>query len=201
MVDTREQLPYSESEPGPFGRLEHTPFVRAKLDSGDYSILGYEHEVAIERKRPSELFSCFTTERARFRREFERLAGYRFAAVVIEGHIEDVSIRYNTWQADGESQIGKVSPSLVINSLISWSIRFGVHIIFAGTRELAQTYTYRALEKFASMLERESDLAASAASSAADLRSLGASLAPGAGTAGTTGEGSTPAADADPPPW
>lgn len=130
VVDTREQKPY-EFE---------TPFVRATLPSGDYSIRGLETRVAIERKRPTELFHCFGADRDRFRREYERLSSYDYAAVVVEGDIESCAT-----QRDPRSV---VSPAVVINSLIAWEMRYGVRFHFAGDRLLAQTLTYRILQKF-----------------------------------------------------
>jgi DNA excision repair protein ERCC-4 len=130
IIDTREQMPYAFP----------CATVRATLTSGDYSLQGYETRVAVERKRPVELFTCFTTERDRFRREFERLAAYDYAAVVIEGDLTSCAVL--------PSRYSRVSPSTVINSLISWSIRYGVAIWFAQNRELAQTLTFRILQKF-----------------------------------------------------
>lgn len=130
VIDTREQIPYSFP----------CPTVRAALPSGDYSIPGYEHLVAVERKRPEELFTCFGAERARFRREYERLQKYRRAVVVIEGTFEECAIF--------PFARSEVRPAVVINSLMSWHIRFGVAHVFAGTRTNAEAYTYRYLEHF-----------------------------------------------------
>lgn len=131
VVDTREQTPYLDWP---------TPWVRATLPSGDYSVRGFETRIAIERKRPTELFSCFGAQRDRFRREYERLSSYEYAAVVIEGTLEDCATR-----PDPHSQ---VNPHVIINSLISWEQDYKVRFHFAGNRLHAQTLTYRILQKF-----------------------------------------------------
>jgi len=130
VIDTREQLPYQFP----------CTTVRAKLDSGDYSLLGYETRVAVERKRPVELFQCFTTDRARFEREYQRLASYERAVLVVEGDIEDCATRKNRWS--------NVNPKVVIKSLISWYAKYGVAPIFASTREMAEAFTFYVLEKY-----------------------------------------------------
>lgn len=133
VVDQREKLPFTFAE-------VDVEVVTAKLESGDYSILGMEHLVVVERKRPVELFSNFTRDRDRFKREYERLSEFEYAAVVIEGDLPSCAIR--------GSEHSRVSPSLIINSLISWSIRYNVHTWFATSRILAETLTFRILEKF-----------------------------------------------------
>jgi DNA excision repair protein ERCC-4 len=131
VVDTREQKPYTF--------WDQVPTVRAALRSGDYSVQGHEDRVAVERKRPVELFSCFAAERARFKREFERLSAYAYAAVVIEGDLADVI---------APDRRSTVSPKTVINSLISWSVRYRVNIWFACDREHGEAVTLRILQKF-----------------------------------------------------
>jgi len=132
VVDTREQTPFDLE---PFG-VEH---VRRTLKTGDYSAVGMEHRVTVERKRVGELFGCFARERERFRREFERMASFEYAAVVIEGSLADVL------RGDPRSE---VRPATVINSLHSWSVRYGVHVWYAGDRECAAATCVRLLESF-----------------------------------------------------
>ena len=129
VIDTREQKPYSFP----------CNMVKAGLETGDYSLLGHETRIAVERKRPEEMFLCVGKERKRFERELERFVGFEYAAIVIEGNLGDM-IR--------PSAFSTVSPKTVINSLVSWSVRFNVHVYFCGTRNLARTLTYRLLQKF-----------------------------------------------------
>lgn len=128
VIDTREQRPY-----------RFAGAVRATLPSGDYSLAGLETRVAVERKRIDELFVCVGKERERFERELVRLAEYDYAAIVIEGRFS---------AALEPSPFSRVSPKAVVNSIVSWSVRFGVHIFFADSRPLARALTYRILEKF-----------------------------------------------------
>ena len=126
-VDQREKMPF-----------EFTPSERVFLPTGDYSIIGLTDRIAIERKCPEELFKCAGPFRARFERELRRLATFEYAAIVIEGPLR--SLLASRWS--------RVRPRSVINSLIAWSIRYGVHVWFADNRELARALTYRILQKF-----------------------------------------------------
>ncbi len=129
LIDSREKRPYSF--PGA---------VTQGLPAGDYSLVGLEDSVAVERKCIDELFACTGAGRARFERELDRLSRYEYAAIVIEARLSDIL---------QPSRFSQVSPQAVVGSLISWSVRFGVYVFFAGDRALAQELTYRILASFA----------------------------------------------------
>jgi ERCC4-type nuclease len=127
-VDTREKRPYR------FAISE----IRS-LKTGDYSIVGMEDRVAVERKRLEELFDITGRDRERFERELERMAALDFAAIVIEADLPRVL------RGAGFSH---VSPKAVIGSLVSWCIRYRAHVFFAGDRRHANALTARLLEKY-----------------------------------------------------
>ena len=64
IVDTREQRPLD---------LSPLQVVRGTLATGDYSVVGLESVVAVERKSLDDLLGCIGTDRARFDREVQRL--------------------------------------------------------------------------------------------------------------------------------
>jgi len=128
IIDTREQAPYII--PGS---------ITATLKTGDYSILGLETEIAIERKSLPDLLGSITTGRERFEREFARMSDYRFRAMVIEAGLAHIlSGQY----------ISQVAVESVIGTLAAWSFRYGVHIFFAGCRGAAQQLTWALLKKY-----------------------------------------------------
>ena len=69
-VDTREQKPY---------RFPHSEVKT--LATGDYSIVGLEDQVAIERKSKEDAYSSLGQGRDRFERELERLSKFDYAAI------------------------------------------------------------------------------------------------------------------------
>ncbi len=127
--DTREQTPWD---------LVGVNVVRACLPAGDYSILGYETRVALERKELGDFVACCTHERPRFVRELEKLRGYDFAAVIVEADMADVF---------GHAYRSHATPQSVIGSVAAFTIDY-VPFIFAGSREHAASFALRMLRKY-----------------------------------------------------
>ena len=127
-VDTREQLPWT-----------FPASQRVTLTTGDYSIVGYEDEIAIERKSLFDLLGSLTTGRDRFVRECQRLAEYPYAALVVEG----------TWQQFLADRRSKMHPNSRLGSLAAISERFGIHPWFCGNRAEGQRLTERLLTRWA----------------------------------------------------
>lgn len=132
IIDSREQKPYS------FGGYT-CGVKRAGLKTGDYSIEGYESVICVERKSKEDLYSSLGNGRARFEKEFQRMSEYEYRALVIEATLQDLMI---------PPDFSGMAASSVINSVISWGIRYGVQNYFAGSRILGECLTYRILEKF-----------------------------------------------------
>jgi ERCC4-type nuclease len=126
IVDSREQLPLDLSplrvEPG-------------TLATGDYSVKGLEHVVAIERKGAEDMLACIGRERERFDREIQRLLAFPVRAIVVEagwGYFER-----GEWR-------GQVTPSAAIGSLLGW-IAHGVPILMAYDHERCGRFVSRLL--------------------------------------------------------
>ena len=135
LVDTRETLAYT------FANIKPQPKIFYKaLKSGDYSLLGFEDRVAIERKTLPDLFGSTGRGRQRFEREFERLAKYQYAALVVEAGLGDIFKNPPTHS--------KMLPKAVFRSLISWSVYYGVYIWPAPDRNFAERLTYLILRKW-----------------------------------------------------
>lgn len=94
VVDSREQAPYTFDAMPLSGRDRGkrlvVPIERKGLKSGDYSIVGMEERIAIERKSLQDLYSTLGQDRERFEAEFERLNQLEFAAIVIEADARDL---------------------------------------------------------------------------------------------------------------
>lgn len=116
-------------------RLEglNRPFKRMALNYGDYTaeyagIDCIPQSVAqiacVERKMSlDELASCFTTGRARFKREFERAK-----ADGCHVHLLVENDNYETLFA--QKYRSKLLPQSLIASWLSWSIRYGLQLHF-----------------------------------------------------------------------
>lgn len=143
-IDGREKQPYSFQNLCADARQRCRPLIIpwewAHLETGDYSIVGYEAEIAIERKSLADLFMTLGSHRARFRREHERLAALDYAAVVIEGTMDD-AVRFPPPHS-------RLVPKVVFRTALAWSIKFHVPWIWTGSRRLGEITTFRLLEKW-----------------------------------------------------
>lgn len=127
VVDTREQHPYTFAD-----------MVSRKLDHGDYSVSGMERMVSIERKSMQDLHGSFTHGRARFQKECLALSQYAFAALIIEGsYLELLS----------PVKMSKAKPESIAASVLSWSIKYGLHVYFAENRAGGEDLVFRLLNQ------------------------------------------------------
>ena len=127
-VDTREQKPY---------RFRHAQVKT--LATGDYSIVGLEDEIAIERKTASDLLASLGRGRARFERELQRLSALDYAAIVVESSLKRLL----------EPQpYSRMNPKSATTSIISWSVKYRVPVFFADDRRHGQALTHALLHKY-----------------------------------------------------
>jgi DNA excision repair protein ERCC-4 len=131
VVDSREQCPY---------RFKH-PTVPGSLPTGDYSILGFEDKVAIERKSVEDLVGCLKGQnRERFERELQRSRALDYFALVLEGSLSDL--------AAGQYR-SEMTPASVVQSVLALAVRHRVPVWFAESRQMGQRITESLLEKYA----------------------------------------------------
>jgi ERCC4-type nuclease len=130
-IDTREQLPWNFPA--------DVPTERATLSCGDYSVRGFENQIAIERKSLGDLTGTITFGRERFIRELQRFAPFEFGAVVIEANIGDV------W---AHKYVSKANPASIVGSCAAFTIDFGIPFFFAGDASRAADFALRLLKRF-----------------------------------------------------
>lgn len=139
LVDSREQIPYL------FGGYT-CGVKKTGLKTGDYSIEGHEDKICVERKSKEDLYMSLGKNRDRFEKEFERLRRYEYAALVIESSLSGLLI------PPARSQM---NPKSIIQSLISWSIRYGAHVFFSDNRTYSECLIYNLFEKYIYNLNKE----------------------------------------------
>jgi ERCC4-type nuclease len=146
IIDTREGLPFALEGLTADAEHGHRPIVvtkqRKALPAGDYSLLGHERDVTIERKSLSDLYSTLGQQRERFERELRRIQDcYQWGAVVIE--------------ADWPAIIRKppersyLKSKTVFRSILTWAQRYPkVHWFPCPDRRFAEILTFRLLERW-----------------------------------------------------
>jgi len=138
-VDSREQLPYEFENPSEVGTIS----------IGDYSIVGLENHIAVERKTLDDLISCLTAGRERFERELFKGKALSCFALVIEASLSDlVNGHYR-------SQMG---PKSAIQSLLAFSIRYRLPIFFCENRKYGTRITESLLCKYAREIKKKFEL-------------------------------------------
>lgn len=126
IIDTREKLPYIFQE----------KILAHPLKAGDYSLVGFQNQIAIERKTKVDAYGSFGKGRQKFIKELEKLSQLDYSAIVIEASQADLLI------PPGRSLM---NPKSVVSSLLSWSVRYKINIFFCDTRNLAQATTRKLL--------------------------------------------------------
>jgi len=130
IIDTREQKPY---------KFYGNDVIHKKLDTGDYSIEGFENIFATERKSLNDYTQSITSGRERFENEVERGSELEEFSVIIEASEDEVR------QGNYRSQ---VAPLSCINTAKAWSDRYNVEFIWADSRAVAKALTLQKLNEW-----------------------------------------------------
>jgi DNA excision repair protein ERCC-4 len=134
VIDSREQTP-----------LRFTlPTTRATLTTGDYSLVGLEHLVTVERKSLPDLLACIGHGRDRFKRELARMRAFPFRVLVVEASFADIEA--GTWRS-------QLKPSHVSGAIASWTGRYALPTMLVGSHAAAGRFVERFLINAARQIE------------------------------------------------
>lgn len=139
IIDSREQRPYC---------FPDLPVTVAGLKVGDYSLVGFEDRISIERKSLNDLLFSLTKGRERFQRELERGRALDYFALIVEATMSDIT---------GGCYRSKMSPEAAFQSLMTFSIRYRMPVFFAGNRWRGQRITESLLVKYHREIEKSFD--------------------------------------------
>jgi len=141
LVDSREQTPLYlfANHPNWFGGEQ-----RVALKAGDYSVLGMEDVMALERKSMADAIGSTIAGRERFIRSCARLAKFRWKAILIEASYEEMKTPYYLF----EDLVTEAHPNAVCGTFDAIEAKFGIPILYSSrNRNLAS-------EKAASWLSK-----------------------------------------------
>lgn len=119
--------------------------VSKSLQTGDYSLVGLESHIAIERKSLDDLLGSLGTGRDRFERELERMRGLPCRYVIVEASWGDIEMG---------SYRSKMHPNAVMGSICAWMAR-GIPFLFAGRADRAGKIACRIMYRYAVDRARE----------------------------------------------
>lgn len=132
VVDSREQAAYEFD-------TQKVESIRRALPAGDYSLVGWEDRVAVERKSLEDFVSTVIRSRKRFREELRKLSGYESACVVVEANLRDV--------LTGHYRSG-AHPNAILGSVVSICLDYGVPVYFCSDRQVACRFVEEYLRGF-----------------------------------------------------
>ncbi len=142
-IDDREKAPYRFTGITGDAKDNHrrliVPTEFCRLETGDYTLHGFEDVVAVERKSLADIYSTLGQHRDRFEEEHARMAEMKRAIVIIEATWFDIV----KWPPE----YSRLKPKTVLRTSISWFLRYGVPWMVAEDRRFAEVYTFRFLEK------------------------------------------------------
>jgi ERCC4-type nuclease len=134
IIDTREQQPWS---------FDSYAKANTKLDTGDYSIQGFENIVAIERKKSVSEFANNITE-SRFTDVVMRMGEIKYSFLLLEFNLEDVLI-YPVGSTVPKRMWDKIkiSPAFILKNLLDLELKHNISVHFCGNsgnaEKLAET--------------------------------------------------------------
>jgi len=107
--------------------------VCRKLDTGDYSLEGFETRYSIDRKGCVSEFATNLSDQ-RFYRELERFDSFKKGFVLCEFYIDDLFL----WPATSgiphrQLQFVRTTPKYLIMKLNEIQVKFNIGVIFAGS--------------------------------------------------------------------
>lgn len=149
IIDTREQTPWPFRDVVDTIKQQRTILVarsvREGLKTGDYSIVGCEDKLTIERKSGDDIISSVSYGRDRFLREHQRMqamiAAGGCACVVIEAPLTEI-------QKTIADRQGKFTFQSFWKTYVSWMTQFCVPWLFCQSRRGAELTAFHIMKSY-----------------------------------------------------
>lgn len=133
IIDTREKIYYQFSESD-----SCKGWIRGKLDTGDYSLEGYEDKLCIERKRNTGEF-CTNCLEKRFENELERMKKYKYSFVLCEFSLTDIiEFPINSGIPSSKWNSLKITGNFLLKKLNEFQVKYHSNFVFCDNALNAQ---------------------------------------------------------------
>jgi ERCC4-type nuclease len=110
------------------------------LKTGDYSLVGYEDLIVIERKSREDLWQSIFHARRNFVGRLERMQSFAWSGIMVEASWDAMLV--NPSFAHG-------NPKSLSRTIQSWLIKYPrTHWIMAPDRDWAEALAFRLLQRF-----------------------------------------------------
>lgn len=146
--DTREQEGYFFKEYYPCAGM-----IQEKLDTGDYSIKGFEDKICIERKGcVEELAVNLGQKKYAFMDEIDRMAKFPHKFIVLEFSLEDLAKFPNETRIPIKNKASvKITGKYMLKCLLEFQLYNNVQVLFCGDK-------YHAFLAVSSILKRINEM-------------------------------------------
>ena len=140
LQDTREQKPLFKDQ----------PFIEsATLTRGDYSVKYFEDVFTVERKQLSDFYGYIGRERYRTTAKMET-----FRDMISRGGWVGLAIEASEADLLTGYVMSKVPPEVARQALVSFEVRYGVHVFYSRSRrDIARWILDRAIKFFRIQME------------------------------------------------
>jgi|JI10StandDraft_1071094.scaffolds.fasta_scaffold99460_3 hypothetical protein len=145
LYDTREHKGFEWS----FGEYERE---ERKLETGDYTLEGYENIICLERKKsPAELAMNIGVDFKRFSKELEKMKKIEYSYIICEFSLAD-ALNFPLGSDIPKSTLSKIKigGKFLVKTLSSYKDKYGIDVIYCGNRENA---IEKAIELFSLILK------------------------------------------------
>lgn len=135
VIDSSEHMGYT------FKRFTNwfSGTMRKRLPTGDYTLVGLEDEIAVERKTLPDLVNSIIQERENFILRCEKLSSFKKKCIVIEGSLSSLKTPYD---------VSRAHPNAVLGSIIAAQERWNIPIYFLDNFLLAEEFVASMLSKY-----------------------------------------------------
>lgn len=149
IIDTREQIPWE------FG---YHNTAKQKLDTGDYSMVGFENILAIERKKSVSELATNLSE-SRFKDVLDRLSKIKHPYMVFEFDMDEVytfpvgsDIPKKLWDKL------RISGNYIVKRLIEIQLQYNIQIVFCGDANNAERFTVSLMKRIYEQYNKQTNL-------------------------------------------
>lgn len=132
ITDTREQNPYK------FGDLKIENVIK-KLDYGDYSIVGFEDIVTVERKSMDDFCGSIGKNRKRFGKVIVGMSKYEWKGLLVECTEDELLTPQLSWSS--------IHPNSVYGAIVAFEAKYDIHV-YCNNRDMCRMRLVNWLVKF-----------------------------------------------------
>jgi ERCC4-type nuclease len=124
------------NEQKPWSFPPEVEVIHKPVRTGDYTCLGLEDRLCVERKSLGDFVKTLMQDWLRFTKQMNRMAGMDVAVIAVEATVQDVV---------AQNYLGAADPKSVFGKCAAIQVDYGIPVLWWGSREHAQQLAYQFL--------------------------------------------------------